>query len=209
MAAVTFRGHRADPRSVRMIRAAEAVGGPLTITQGSYSRSVGASAGTHSGGGAFDFSVRGLTNAQINRRVAALRTVGFAAWHRLPSQGPWPAHIHAIAVGCTDLSPQAARQVTALRNGRDGLADNGPDPHRGLGLPVVTFEHYLETDMPLTDDDLDKIAKAVWAYAINHNKAGARVNSDDPTDAGNPTWRALSVLENTENLTRQIQEKIG
>lgn len=209
MAPQNFRGHRFDARSIRMIKAAEALGGALTITQGAYNRSVGASAGTHSGGGAADFSVRGLTNAQINKRVAALRTVGWAAWHRLPLPGVWGAHIHAVAVGCPDLAPQAARQVTALRNGRDGLAGNGPDPHRRLGIPVRTYEQYLEDDMPLSDDDIAKIAKAVWSYGINHNKPGARVNSDDPDDAANPTWRALSVLENTENLVRQIEGKVG
>ena len=143
-AGVAFRGFRADKRSTKMIAEAEKLGGPLRITQGCYSGGVGASAGTHDGGGVFDFSVRGLTLTQINRRVRALRRVGFAAWHRVPSEGGWTAHIHAVAVGCDDLSPSAERQVAALRRGRNGLRSNKSDRHRGMNLPVITWEQYLK-----------------------------------------------------------------
>ena len=37
----------------------------------------------------------------------ALRTVGFASWERLPSQGPWPGHWHGIAMGTEGL-PRAS-----------------------------------------------------------------------------------------------------
>lgn len=138
-----FRGFRADLRSIEMIEEAERLGGPLRLTQGAYSVAVRQSAGTHNGGGVYDFSVRGLTLTQINRRVKALRRVGFAAWHRLESEGPWPAHIHAVAVGCDDLSPSAERQVEALRDGLSGLASEARDRHRGMKLPVVTWEQYV------------------------------------------------------------------
>lgn len=143
---VAFRGFLADPRSVEMIEEAERLGGPLRLTQGAYSTSVRQSAGTHNGGGVFDFSVRGLTNTQINRRVKALRRVGFFASHRLTSEGPWPAHIHAVAIGCPDLAPLADIQVEAYRDGYSGLGRNGRgslDRHRGLGVPFTTWEQYL------------------------------------------------------------------
>lgn len=139
---VVFRGFRADRRSTKMIEEAEKLGGPLTITQGSYSHG-SQSAGTHSGGGVFDFSVRSLTLTQINRRVRALRRVGFAAWHRTPDEGNWAAHIHAVAVGCDDLSDSAERQVAALRRGRNGLRNNALDRHRAMNLPVISWEEYL------------------------------------------------------------------
>ncbi len=150
VAVTTFGGKRTDTRTAAQAGEAQRLfGRTLTVTQGSYNTSVGASAGTHSGGGALDFSVSGLTASQITHMVACLRTVGFAAWHRLPSQGPWAAHVHAVSVGCRDLAPIAARQVEALRNGRDGLASNGPDPHAALGLPVRTWEQYLAAKAPL------------------------------------------------------------
>lgn len=135
-------GHTTNRRTARMLAEAERIGGPLRITQGSYNNSVGASAGTHDGGGVLDLSVRGLTMTQINRRVRALRRVGFAAWYRPALPRVWGPHIHAVAVGTNDLAPAAARQVAALRRGRDGLAGNNLDRHRGMGLPVVLWEDY-------------------------------------------------------------------
>lgn len=207
-AILAFRGMRATARGAAMIAEAERLGGPLRLTQGSYSTSVSASAGTHAREG-FDFSVRGLTRTQINRRVAALRRVGFVAWHRLSTEGPWPAHIHAIPVG-GDLSPAAGRQVQALRAGRNGLANNALDRHRGLRLPVITFEDYQrQQEDVVTPQDIEAIAEAVWNFdRVPHNRPGARVNSADPTNPDNPTWRAMSVIEESENRLRVIEAKL-
>ena len=98
------------------------LGYPLTIVQGSYHKGVGASAGTHDGGGVVDLAPFDAAN-----KVRVLRAVGFAAWHRLPLPGVWGEHIHAVLIGNAKLSPSAARQVTSYRNGRNGLANNGPD----------------------------------------------------------------------------------
>jgi hypothetical protein len=147
MAAVVVRvrleGKITDSRTAKMHAEAERLGGNLVITQGSYSGSVGASAGTHLKGGALDYSVNGLTTSQINKRVKALRTVGFAAWYRPPIPGVWGPHIHAIARGCPDLPDIALRQIASYIAGRDGLAGNGLDRHRGLGVAPTTWEKYL------------------------------------------------------------------
>ena len=134
--------YRTNRRTKKMMLEAEKLGGNLVVTQGSYSRNVSASAGTHDGGGCLDFSVRGLTRGQINRRVKALRTVGFAAWYRPALPGVWGPHIHAVAIGTRDLAPIARRQVTAYRNGRDGLRNNRVDIHRNLGVRPTTWEAY-------------------------------------------------------------------
>lgn len=134
--------HVTNRRTERMMDEAERIGGNLVVTQGSYSTAVGASAGTHDGGGVLDFSVRGLSMRQINRRVRALRRVGFAAWYRPALPGVWGPHIHAVAIGTKDLAPIAARQVTAYKLGRDGLRGNGLDRHRGLNVSATTWERY-------------------------------------------------------------------
>ncbi|MGD7704647.1 hypothetical protein [Microlunatus sp. Y2014] len=63
-------------------------------------------------------------------------------WLRSPSQGPWGFHGHGIWIGCPHVSSGAANQVTAYRNGRNGLAsnarDNGPRPG------VVTWSDALD-----------------------------------------------------------------
>jgi hypothetical protein len=115
---VNYRGVRLNQRTIKMLLAAERIlGKTFHITQGSYSTSVAASGGTHAGGGAMDTNGPGGWNTA----VAALRRVGFAAWHRLPSQGPWGEHIHSIALGDPTASRAAKNQMAAFRRGGDGL----------------------------------------------------------------------------------------
>jgi hypothetical protein len=147
MAKVEFRGVTLDSRTARMMEVVAMRTGPkISPTQGTFNTSVDASAGTHSGAGAIDLSVKGLDTPRVNGIVKVMRQVGFAAWHRLASEGPWPAHIHGIAVNAPGLSPAAAKQVAALRRGRNGLANDGLDRHRNMNLPVITFEQFLEED---------------------------------------------------------------
>lgn len=120
----TYDGKRVDALTAAALReAAHRLGYPLTVTQGSYNAgAVAASGGTHDGGGVVD-----LAPYDHDRKVATLRAVGFAAWYRTPSQGPWPAHIHAVLIGHGKLSPAARAQVDAYLAGRNGLANNGSD----------------------------------------------------------------------------------
>lgn len=133
----TWRGKKFDYYTIQMIQAAEALlGRAFTITQGSYSTSVAASGSTHAGGGALDISVRDLPGLLRQQAVLAMRQVGFAAWLRDPSQGPWPYHIHAIAAGDPKASPAALRQVQDYYAGGDGLGgkDNGPNVKKDPNL---------------------------------------------------------------------------
>lgn len=102
----------------------KALGHIVIPMQGSYSTSVGASAGTHSGGGAID-----LRPYDVTRVVRALRAVGFAAWYRPHNwdNAGGVEHIHAILIGCPDLSPAAAKQVIKYRQHLNGLANNAYD----------------------------------------------------------------------------------
>ena len=123
-ARTTHDGKAVDEITHQALLAVEKrLGYELTIVQGSYNTGgVSASSGTHDGGGVVD-----LTAFDWAKKVRALRAVGFAAWHRPTLPGVWGEHIHAVMIGNKNLAPAAARQVTAYRNGRDGLASNGPD----------------------------------------------------------------------------------
>lgn len=151
---VTFEGHRLDARTRDMLIAARVVcDAPLVITQGCYNAGgVAASAGTHDGGGALDIRAKTLSDAQIAEAVLKLRHVGFAAWHRTPAQGNWVEHIHCIAIGCPDLSSGAAYQVTAYKNGRNGLANNGKDDGPRTYVSW-TWEKYKQTYPDLLTED--------------------------------------------------------
>jgi peptidoglycan hydrolase-like protein with peptidoglycan-binding domain len=139
----TFRGVTINARTKAMLLEAERLlGRTMTLTQGSYNAGgVGASAGTHDGGGALDLSVSGLSDATRTSVVRQLRVVGFAAWLRTPSQGDWGYHIHVIAVNDPDLSSGAQHQAGDYYLGQNGLAcrcaDDGP-----AVSPKRTWEEY-------------------------------------------------------------------
>jgi len=141
----TFSGRTVNQRTHDMLVEAESIlGYDIVLSQGSYNAGgVDASAGTHDGGGAADISVSALSTTERWETVKALRTVGFAAWLRSPDQGPWPYHIHAIAIGDTDLSIGARDQVADYYTGKNGLAshaaDNTPDAYRS---PFTWWEKY-------------------------------------------------------------------
>ncbi|GAB3650114.1 peptidoglycan-binding protein [Glycomyces tarimensis] len=130
----SYGGRRVNTRTRNMLAAADAkLSWSLTLSQGSYSPGNPDSAGTHDGGGVVDIGVSGMSTTQRWQTVKALRDVGFAAWLRTPSQG-FAYHIHANAVGDTDMASVAQRQVHDYYFGRNGLAnhaaDNTPSAYR-------------------------------------------------------------------------------
>lgn len=171
MAKVVFETFDMDARSRDMLIAARVIcKAPLVITQGCYNKGgVAASAGTHDGGGAMDIRAKDLTASQILEVVSDLRHVGFAASHRLPSEGPWPEHVHCIAIGCPDLSRGAKNQVTAYLNGRNGLANNKADKDTRAWVDW-TWERYKKTypNLLVEDPDMtpDQCLKVITDY--NH-----------------------------------------
>lgn len=146
---VVYQGYKLNKRTLAMLKAAETVapaGSPWTIYQGSYNKGgTAASAGTHDGGGAVDVSPYNW-----QERVRALRTVGFAAWHRPAIPKVWGEHIHAIAIGDPELSDAAAKQIPDYYAGRDALLDNGPDPGPKVA-PIQTWDDYLAAKAALID----------------------------------------------------------
>jgi hypothetical protein len=146
----TYGGKRVNTRTRQMLQAADNLlpNWNFSLTQGSYNPGgVGASAGTHDGGGVVDISVGGLTATQRWQQVKALRTVGFAAWLRTPEQG-FSYHIHAVAISDTDIWQKdgghvARDQVCDYYIGKNGLAshaaDNTPTDYR---MPFTWWERY-------------------------------------------------------------------
>lgn len=113
------------------------------LTQGCFHTGVAASAGTHSGPGAFDMYTGPYTADQKEIIGEALRKVGFASWRRRENQGPWKEHWHGIAMDTDGLPPIAARQVQAYLNGGDGLRGNGEDPDP-RPKEINTWEEYQQ-----------------------------------------------------------------
>lgn len=148
-----YGSKRVNTRTKLMLATADAaVPWTIVVSQGSYCKfekhCASASGGTHDGGGALDIKVSNLSSTKRWRTVQALRAAGFAAWLRTPSQcgGCWPYHIHAIAIGDTDMWQSNGKytnrdQVADYYVGRNGLAgharDNTPLKYRA---PFTTFE---------------------------------------------------------------------
>ncbi|MCB0075913.1 MAG: hypothetical protein KDD73_00735 [Anaerolineales bacterium] len=147
---LTVRGHVITRRTQAMLTNAQAlyggVGSMQLLIQGSYAPGLGASFGTHDGGGAVDvWAINPDTGAlldDIPQMVWAMRQSGFAAWFRpadMLYEGMYP-HIHAIAIGDDELSAAAYDQIHASYGyfaGNNGLPDvefAGPDPHGG---PII------------------------------------------------------------------------
>lgn len=140
---VSRDGEIVNRRTDEMLTRAEAImkklGHPnfdFGVVQGSYSTSVGASAGTHDGGGAIDIHTASLPRRTVDHMAKALREAGFAAWSRGRGQDSFDPHIHAIAIGDRELSAQAKSQVQEYFNGGDGLVGSSADPDGNLGRGV-------------------------------------------------------------------------
>ena len=131
----TFRGKPTDYRTAVMaIEVEKQMGIKFVCWQGSYNTGgVGASAGTHDGGGALDLNVPGDAD-RITRR---LRDIGFAAWHRTPPL--FDEHIHCIDIGNDRLSPSARAQVVEYRSDGDGLSGAATDPQPYRPDPIRGF----------------------------------------------------------------------
>lgn len=145
----TYSGVTLDTRTIAMLKAA---GGrlrcTLDATKGSYTGPDSSSAGTHAGGGAVDINVNVRCGHSISEVVAALRTVGFAAWYR-----NWTGnqHIHAVAISDLDMATETVfpgvfdmrEQIVDWAQGKDGLS-------RAVIAPMTinqlqTWEHYKRT----------------------------------------------------------------
>ncbi|NUT34621.1 MAG: peptidoglycan-binding protein [Hamadaea sp.] len=143
----SYTGKTVNTRTKNMLAAADAkLSWGITLSQGSYTSSNPSSAGTHDGGGVVDISVTNLTTTQRWQTVQALRTVGFAAWLRNPSQGDWPYHIHAAAVSDPDLSQQARNQIYDYYYGKNGLANHAADDTpTAYRVAFTWWEKYLRS----------------------------------------------------------------
>lgn len=128
---VTYTGKTINVRTKVMLERAvkllTAYDWTPALTQGSYNKGVGASAGTHDGGGVVDIRTNTMSRNGADICVQALRKAGFAAWRRGDGDGMSP-HIHAVAIGDRELSSSAKSQIVQWRNDTNGLANRGPDP---------------------------------------------------------------------------------
>lgn len=159
---VNYSGNPVNNRTMDMLREAEAISGVhIRIIQGKNPGGVSASAGTHDGWGVIDIRTHDYDLSTCAHLELALRIVGFAAWLRTVAQGFSGQHIHAVAIGDNGVSPSAAAQIVAYKNGHNGLKGNGPDD--GPRTQIQTWEQYIASVGGLTMTAADDIKVAIQA----------------------------------------------
>ncbi|MCI0687825.1 MAG: hypothetical protein L0Y54_11395 [Sporichthyaceae bacterium] len=198
------QGFQLNRRTLEMLTVAErSIGFPVTLTQGSYNNTVGPSAGTHDGGGAMDLRARDLTRSQRGTVVQQLRRIGFAAWLRLPTQGPWPIHIHAVAIGDRELSRAAKKQVRAYKKGKNGLRNNIDDDG-----PRVDWTEYPQTlqedDVALSNDDKAFLRDLVSGIDKSVKVVGRNASGQQVQDVVTLGGRLLLLQDDTDNIQRRL-----
>lgn len=167
-----------------------------TIVQGAFMSRVpggGASdsAGYHDLGACFDLRTWDLTAQQQERLVRTLRLWGAAAWRRDQRHGMDP-HVHFVFGADRPWTQGAAAQWNAYLSGRDGLASNGPD-YEWRPEPLVLRPP--EVDMPLTEDDANKVVEALMRYK--------------PKGSDLALEQLIKQAANSPGMLRKIAAKLG
>jgi len=148
-ARTTYDGHTVNRRGAAFLDTlADNLGykDGMTVFQGMYNPGgVGASGGTHDGGGAVD-----LSPFDWEAKVRAARALGAAAWHRerlFDANGNliWNEHIHMVIAGDRQMSPEARNQIEDYNNHLDGLAGMRHDdfPFHPDLTPVFSYADYV------------------------------------------------------------------
>lgn len=112
----------------------------IRLAQGSFSTSVGASAGTHDGDAVVDVRTTGvgLTAAETAALNKALKDAGFAAWIR-DSRDGMPPHIHACLIADPEMASGAKAQCVDFDKGLNGLRNRAKDRNPYRHKPRIRF----------------------------------------------------------------------
>jgi hypothetical protein len=163
---VTFGGRTVDERTAAMLKESERLAnledptiGRYHLTQGCWSHAH-ASAGTHSGPGAFDQYTAQYTDKQKEIIGLAHRKVGFASWRRTRIPCKWEEHWHGIAIGTEGLPESAESQVRSYLDHRTGLRGNAKDDQERPDR-ILTWEQYQEQDQVSSQSEPDPAAAEV------------------------------------------------
>jgi hypothetical protein len=178
----------------------------LDIYQLGYRNDVGASAGTHAGGGNTD--VGQFSDAHIK----VWREAGWTIQHRTRSQGFDMDHGHGWPFGCPHLSAGGRSQAAQWKNRQNGLISRGrvqgPWPVVGWKTGMKRLEEKnvaLKDELvkAISDEVIKRVGAAVWnADEIPNTFSGNTANKTVPAKF------ALQVLgSRTTDIGGQVAKR--
>ena len=189
----TYQGRAVNELDLQLIKAANKMlatkkfGGEkenATMLQGGYNRGgVAASAGTHDGGGAFDFTPYNVPN-----RVKVFRLLGVAYWDRPYLAHVWNHHNHGIVDGDTTASAGAKQQVSEYHARRNGLANRGRDTGYQMKVfPKFVYNGVIGTYYAKVDNHVYE-QPTVYASNLGAVKAGDSLVAVAIVAVGSDKW---------------------
>jgi len=121
----------------------------IRLAQGSFSTSVGASAGTHAGDAVVDIRTAGvgLSASETTALNRALRDAGFASWIR-DSRDGMPPHIHACLIADPEMHPSSKAQCVDYDKGLNGLRNRAKDRNPYRPKRKIRFSWRLGKPVP-------------------------------------------------------------
>lgn len=151
------------------------LGFSLPWAQGAFMSQLGggaaASQGAHDLAGCVDYIIDDVPAAKAAAVVAEFRAHGGGAYRRGPDakHGGMPTHLHNTLGADFPLAPMAQTLWNSYRTGGDGLAAGAGRPadardYERRPNPLVLTPP--EEDMALSDEDVQRIADAVWAKKV-------------------------------------------
>jgi hypothetical protein len=202
---VNYHGRLMDRKTMAFLQAMEQrLGYDLTIIQGSYNGGVvGASAGTHDGGGVVD-----LVAWDARRKVRVARELGAFAWFRPDLPGVWGEHVHLGVRSHGKLSPAAkAQQADFDANpARNGLASNAID-RTWHPDPSVTYRYRASTEPPPPPPT--RVARARDALTEAIHALGEAAALLDATDGSREfAKRQIDDLRGMRQTAREVLERM-
>jgi hypothetical protein len=133
------------------------------IIQGMTNTGVSASAGTHDYDACVDVKIEGMTWAAAQR---FLRSCGWAAFWRKPSQGPWSDHIHMASLPKFMLQFVARvgiwvpGQIRDYYNKLNGLSSHAPDnTWHPKDIKETIFQYQDYVDAMSSQERLENLQK--------------------------------------------------
>jgi hypothetical protein len=227
--AVYWRGHWFDVQTRDMLVELARISGPIYVhpIQGCWSEAVQRSAETHNKACVVDLDCEHLDDDDAEQLVTLWRSMGGFGWFRprVSASGyvyGWQRHAH-LGHPDGDMADELRDQLADYLAGRNGLANNAPDPHTRAYVGM-TWARYRKAHDTMTPEQLAQLLAAInavpgktWAHPLTGHDEDGKGPKAAPVapatswlvmarrDAGRAYWNTDSLEATQANLAAQLR----